>query len=173
MCCNGVLYSRDPSKTCCGTSYLRKNQASDVCCGNTFHIQQADYQCCYGDYIQVSSGRVCCPKSQGGTVVGLGNACCGDTPYNKNGLSKVCVCGALYDPVPPRKCCGGKVVAAAQVCCGDETNGAAYNLEISKSCCGTQYVPSDTSLCCNGSAGDVVVCGRSCLVSGGGVRSKF
>lgn len=107
-------------------------------------------------------------------MVGLGNACCGDTPYNKNNPSKVCVCEALYDPVPPRKCCGGKVVASAQVCCGDETNGAEYDLESSKSCCGTRYVPSDTSLCCKGSAGDVVVCARSRLryVTGVGC-SKF
>lgn len=92
-------------------------------------------------------------------MVGPGNACCGDTPYNSGG-SKVCVCGALYDPIPPRKCCGGSVVASAQVCCGDEVRGAAYNLESSNECCGTQYVPKATSLCCKGSTGDVVVCAR-------------
>ena len=158
MCCNGVLHPRDPTKTCCGTSYLRKNQASDVCCGNAFHIQRAEYQCCYGDYIRVPSGSVCCPTSQRGRVVGQGNACCGDTPYDSGG-SRMCVCGALYNPIPPRKCCGGKVVASAQVCCGDESSGAAYDLDSSKSCCGSQYVPKDTSLCCKGSAGGVVVSG--------------
>ena len=94
-------------------------------------------------------------------MVGLGNACCGDTPYNKNDPTKVCVCGALYDPIPPRKCCGGKVVASAQVCCGDEKNGAAYDLEARKTCCGAQYISEDTSLCCQGSAGDVVVSAQS------------
>ena len=156
MCCNGVLHSREPSKTCCRTNYLRKNDPSDVCCGNTFHIQRSEYKCCYGDYIRVPSGSICCPTSQGGRVVGQGDACCGDTPYYIS-VNRVCVCGALYNPIPPRKCCGGKVVASAQVCCGDETLGTAYDQESSKECCGSQYVSKDTSLCCKGSPGDVVV----------------
>ena len=40
-------------------------------------------------------GSVCC-KGNTGVVVGLGNTCCGDVPYDING-DKTCICGALYD----------------------------------------------------------------------------
>lgn len=55
-------------------------------------------------------------------------------------------------------------MATAQLCCGDEEHGTAYDLDSSKTCCGTQYVPQSTSLCCKGSTGDVVVSAH-CILS--------
>ena len=156
MCCNGVLHPRDRLKTCCGTNYLRQNDPSDVCCGNTFHVQRSDFKCCHGDYIRVPSGSICCATAQGGVVVGQGDSCCGDTPYNSRG-GQNCVCGILFSDGIPRKCCGGRIVSTAQVCCGDEVVGKAYDKDSSQECCGIQYVPVRTSLCCKGSAGDTLV----------------
>ena len=87
-------------------------------------------------------------------MVGLGDSCCGGTPYYQNG-SKVCVCSTLHDPRPPRKCCAGRVISAAQTCCRD----AGYDADPSKRCCGNEYVARDTTLCCEGANGDVRVSG--------------
>lgn len=90
-------------------------------------------------------------------MTGIGTACCGDTPYTND--SQVCVCGGLYGLQQGRqlKCCGGKVVAAVQICCEDGNKGAAYDLDLSKSCCGSQYVPTDRSLCCKSPSGNTKV----------------
>ena len=159
-CCDDILYSRDPTKTCCGTGYSKKNLASDVCCGKQFHTKESGYQCCHGAYVKVPSGSVCCPTDRGGHVVGLGDSCCGDTPYYRSS-GKVCVCSALYDPVIPRKCCGGQVISTGQICCGNRENGRAYNKESSKICCGTHHVSLNSSLCCQGSTGNFRVSGTS------------
>eukprot|EP00794_Sanderia_malayensis_P020024 gene20024-21985_t len=156
-CCNGTLHALDARKTCCGTSYLRKNSNNDVCCGGRFHVNQAGYQCCYGHYTRVSAGQVCC-NGQNGVVVGIGNACCGDVPYPTSG-NKICICSALYTKRNPeiRKCCGGKVVSIAQRCCGNDTIGVAHDTDSTKSCCGTSYVDTNSTLCCQNSMGQFQV----------------
>lgn len=67
------------------------------------------------------------------------------------------MCDALYERSPPRQCCGGKVVASAQVCCGSQSLGIAYDLDSEKTCCGNQYVPDKTTLCCKGPLGELKV----------------
>ncbi|XP_048585709.1 usherin isoform X2 [Nematostella vectensis] len=151
VCCDGVLHDKDARKSCCDSAYLVKNSANDVCCGNQFYVNRPDYKCCYGNYLRVPSGSVCC-QGNGGVVVGFGDTCCSDTPYFVNN-SKVCVCGSLYDPLPARKCCGGRVVASAQVCCGDAAKGNAYDVTSGKECCGLDYVTRDHTLCCEGALG--------------------
>lgn len=156
MCCGNKLYAKDARKTCCEQNYGIKNDVTDVCCGGQFFPYQSSYQCCYGYYRQVTKGHVCC-TGDNGVVVGVGNSCCGDVPYDTNG-SKTCLCGGLYDKFPMvRKCCGGKIVSIAETCCGNSARGKAYTLDPSKSCCGTYYVPSSSSLCCKNDIGMVKV----------------
>ncbi len=65
-----------------------------------------------------------------------------------------------------RKCCGGRVVAVSQECCGNATVGVPYDRDARKSCCGTSYVDSDTSLCCQNSIGQFqVILFYSCKVA--------
>ncbi|XP_066923568.1 usherin-like [Clytia hemisphaerica] len=147
VCCNGTLYQSDPQKTCCNQNYIKKNSPTDVCCGGQFHPNQNTYQCCFGHYRQILSGQVCC-HGNNGVVVGNGNQCCGDIPYDGNG-DKLCLCGALYNKANNvRQCCGNKIVSIAETCCGSGDQANAHAYDANKVCCGTSYVNQGTSLCC-------------------------
>ncbi|XP_028396319.1 LOW QUALITY PROTEIN: usherin-like [Dendronephthya gigantea] len=149
ICCQGVLYDKEPGKMCCDDKYVKKQSSSDVCCGGRFYAQTTDYQCCHGSYKLVKSGQVCCQDNRGSIRVGDGNACCDGEPYFNN--TKYCVCGTLFND-NTRKCCGGKIVALVQKCCGGPDSGVVYTEDRGKKCCGNHYVPM-SSLCCQSNTG--------------------
>ena len=64
--------------------------------------------------------------------------------------------GALYDGYM-RACCGGQMVSSSEQCCGNSTHGVAYTKEGVRSCCGTRYMETATSVCCKSDAGNYKV----------------
>ena len=95
VCCGNRQFLKDPTKTCCDNNYMVKNAASDICCGGKFYPKQPSYHCCYGHYRQIPDGHICCPGDSG-IIVGIGNSCCGDVPYDVNGTQQ-CLCNTLYN----------------------------------------------------------------------------
>ncbi|XP_064622303.1 usherin-like [Lineus longissimus] len=148
VCCSGSIYDLKPGYDCCGTSYTNKRQATtDVCCGGKFYTKQTDYQCCGKSYVKVAQGQICCPDSTQDRVdVGFGDSCCGSIPYVNSG-AQVCCFGQLHDRYG-KQCCGNALVKDSLVCCGNYTEGKAYVQNTDLTCCGTQFVDSNTTTCC-------------------------
>lgn len=69
-----------------------------------------------------------------------------------------CVCAGVLQDGRSRQCCGGELVAGDLVCCGDDMVGTAYPGDASNICCGFDYVPATTSVCCNDPLLGVRVC---------------
>lgn len=55
--------------------------------------------------------------------------------------------GKLYDKYQ-QQCCGGQLVSDQLTCCGDQMSGTAYSQDVTKQCCGTEYMETRTSVCC-------------------------
>lgn len=69
-----------------------------------------------------------------------------------------CVSAGVLQDGRSRQCCGGELVSGDLVCCGDDLVGAAYTGDASNTCCGFDYVPAATSVCCNDPLLGVRVC---------------
>jgi len=155
VCCNGVLHNFNSSHQCCGEAYVAFSSPSDVCCGGAFHPREADRQCCGGVYSQVSVGEICCD----GTV-GVGTSCCGTVAFtDSNERPLICCGGQLHlrdqDDVG-QSCCGGSLISGDMECCGDQVAGEAYLSSPLMECCGTGYIQSASSLCCEAASGEAI-----------------
>ncbi|KAM7406312.1 hypothetical protein PAMP_000697 [Pampus punctatissimus] len=153
VCCNGLLYMKEPHHHCCERSYLSfSNSSNPVCCNGKLLPPHPDHQCCGGYYVHVKTNEYCCPDhSQGRVSVGLGDSCCGGVPYSTKG-GQLCCSGSLHDGYGVQ-CCGGRVVDDTLVCCGDAERGEVHTYTQGFVCCGPDYIKSSTSLCCVGSDG--------------------
>ena len=63
----------------------------------------------------------------------------------------------LYDGYG-QQCCGGHIVDNDLQCCGNATQGQAYAVNTSNTCCGEEYVPKDRTLCCGDPVEGYKVC---------------
>ncbi|XP_044201958.1 usherin [Thunnus albacares] len=153
VCCNGLLYTKEPHHHCCEGSYLSFiNSSNPVCCNGKLLPPLPDHQCCGGYYVHVKANEYCCPDhSQGRVSVGLGDSCCGGVPYSTKG-GQLCCSGSLHDGYGVQ-CCRGRVVDDTLVCCGDAEREEVHTYIPGFVCCGPDYINSSTSLCCVGSDG--------------------
>lgn len=70
--------------------------------------------------------EICCPDpSEQRVSVGLGDSCCGGSPY-LSGAGQICCEGRLYDGYSSQ-CCGGELVPEEMMCCGDADKGKAHD----------------------------------------------
>ncbi|XP_048258912.1 usherin-like [Haliotis rufescens] len=151
-CCDGVLHDIKSGYACCGKDYLSQPSLDAVCCGGKFYGPVTGYRCCGTRYVAVRAGEVCCPDSREDRVsIGMGDQCCGAVPFSSTG-AQICCAGTLSVRYG-HQCCGGAVVTDTAVCCGNDTVGAVYLQQSLKTCCGTQYVDADTTLCCSSDTG--------------------
>ncbi|KAM5238832.1 usherin [Ctenodactylus gundi] len=154
VCCSGILYDPQPGYRCCEQKYIPfLLNSTGVCCGGRIQDARPNHQCCAGYYVKILPGEVCCPDAQHDRVsVGLGNACCGRTPYLTSG-PQICCAGRLQDS-RDRQCCGGHLVSKDRQCCGGEVQGAAYRHLPGMFCCGQDYVNVSDTICCSASSGE-------------------
>eukprot|EP00062_Callorhinchus_milii_P018719 gi/632972566/ref/XP_007902721.1/ PREDICTED: usherin [Callorhinchus milii] len=153
VCCDGVLYSRQPGYTCCDDRYVASSfNSSVVCCSGQLYAFQPGYQCCGNYYVRVLPGEVCCPIVDRNQIsVGIGDSCCGGHLYFKEG-DQICCANSLHDGFN-QQCCGGQAVSKAHVCCGDEEIGTTYTPITGMVCCGQDLVNASIALCCSGPDG--------------------
>ncbi|XP_054432559.1 LOW QUALITY PROTEIN: usherin [Pteronotus mesoamericanus] len=154
VCCAGVLYEAQPEHQCCDEKYVPfVSNSTGVCCGGRILEARPDHHCCSGYYIRILPGEVCCPDARHGrAAAGLGDACCGATPYSTSG-GQVCCAGRLR-PGHGLQCCGGQVVSEDLECCGGTEQGRAYSRLPGMRCCGQDYVNVSDTICCSASSGE-------------------
>ncbi|XP_037397596.1 usherin [Pygocentrus nattereri] len=150
VCCGGTTHDFRDLHQCCDELYLPVvNATMGVCCGGQLHEPLPHHQCCGGYYVPVGQGEVCCPDpGQLRVSVGLGDSCCGATPFS-SAAGQICCGGVLRDGYSSQ-CCGGRVVEREAECCGDADRGTAHAAMPGMACCGEQYINTSTSVCCHG-----------------------
>ncbi|KAL7861385.1 hypothetical protein SRHO_G00128260 [Serrasalmus rhombeus] len=126
VCCGGTTHDFRDLHQCCDELYLPVvNTTMGVCCGGQLHEPLPHHQCCGGYYVPVGQGEVCCPDpGQLRVSVGLGDSCCGATPFS-SAAGQICCGGVLRDGYSSQ-CCGGRVVEREAECCGDAGRGTAH-----------------------------------------------
>ncbi|XP_076463865.1 usherin-like [Babylonia areolata] len=156
VCCEGEVHDKEEGYDCCGTSYIPRPDPNTVCCAGKFHPTQVNFTCCGSRYVQVLAGEKCCPSPVEDRVsVGPGDSCCGGVPYDSSG-AQFCCGGELVSSYN-RTCCGRAVVAESAICCGDGDAGLSHPPQSGFTCCGQQYLATDTSLCCVSDTGHAKV----------------
>ncbi|XP_078086591.1 usherin [Mustelus asterias] len=153
VCCDGVLYSSQPNHSCCEDRYIASSlNSSTVCCGGLLHTFQSGFQCCGIYFVRVLPGEVCCPNVQQNQVsVGIGDSCCGGSPYFE-GDGQICCGNSLHDGFN-QQCCGKQLVSANLLCCGNEEDGTAFEPVTGLVCCGQDLMNASITLCCIGPDG--------------------
>ncbi|XP_065144388.2 usherin [Paramisgurnus dabryanus] len=148
ICCGGTIHNLKDSHQCCEEQYLMPlRDSGSICCGGQFIPPFSQHQCCGGYYIPVQPGEICCPDPiEHRIAVGLGDSCCGGSPY-LSGAGQICCKGHLFDGYNTQ-CCGGQLISGEMVCCGDPDKGTAHNLVTGFACCGERYINTSTSWCC-------------------------